>query len=629
MLTLFRAFAKSKLAVAILFMIILAFLMEGASDVFRGVAGGGMFQVGDRSLSEREVNRELENTIDSFREEQKRAPTAEEKSRMAASIIDREMTILRVLAYADSAKLDAGARAVELALDTPDYNDGLGRQDPMRVAQQAQRFRMTSEQFKQYIRRQLTLQYVDTGVRAGLHVPEVLSKTQADYYAEQRMISVARFTETSVPEPKAPTEAELRDFYNKNLSRYAQPERRIISILSYGPSDFTDKAEVKDIEVKAQYDQRLKEFSTPETREVLQVTSPDRKVIQAIIDARKGGATLDAAMKSNPGAVLSSKTGQQGMFGIEDVDKAVFAVPVGQIMGPGEAEGAFHAFEVKTIVAGQATPFEQVEETLRTEMATRAASRLYDGTRESFYDLQAGGSTLEELAESVGAPIVTVEGVDATGRNAAGQSNETFVAHKEALAEAFKLNVGQLTEPAETETDRVILRVDAVKAAYTKTFDEVKADLTPLYLATKKVEAAQEIARGVVAAVKGGKTFEKASADAKLAYQRLPTPIQRQMQGPDPKLLSYAFSLKAGEVGTVTGTDGAPWVIQVDSIAEATPEQRQQVAMMVAQQVNQQVGDDMFMAFLTAATRPLNEKKNEKAIQAYLAALAKEETGTR
>src|SRR6185503_12901552 len=146
--------------------------------------------------------------------------------------------------------------------------------------------------------------------------------------------SLARLSPDNVPQPKTPSETELRDFYTKNVARFQQPERRRISVVSYSPEDFKDKVQLKDEEVKAEYDRRVKDFSTPETREIAQFTAADRNTLQTFVDLVKSGTSQEEAIKKAPGVTRTDLVVKPGDLTDKNYDQFVFASAAGSLQGP-------------------------------------------------------------------------------------------------------------------------------------------------------------------------------------------------------------------------------------------------------------------------------------------------------
>jgi PPIC-type PPIASE domain len=195
----------------------------------------------------------------------------------------------------------------------------------------------------------------------------------------------------------------------------------------------------------------------------------------------------------------------------------------------------------------------------------------------------------------------------------------------DALRQLFTLNAGEMTNVIEGENVRSMFRLDEIVAPYTLPFAEVK-DRVKLAVMTERVVAARKAAAdAMVAAVKGGATFEKAAADAKLS----PLPVQRIVRAAntpiDPAVVAAAFNLKADEIGVVTGRDGNPWVARIDKIEPVSPEVSAALRAQLGNDVNQSLLRDLNEVFVLGLRSEVEYQRDDAALEAYLKGLRGDE----
>ena len=422
-----RAFVKSKWALLLFFPLILAFGIFGFNDPFSGVSGGGFVQAGNRSIGQRDVARELDNYIESLRAESGEIISQREAAErgVAAGLVEQLRRQTAALAYADKIGVKASPSAVAEIIDgAPRFQDGLGKVDRNEIARFAEDQGFTVSQFEKNLQDQITLDYLIRAAGAGLSPPQILTRPLVSFLGEQRTVSVARLTPQSVAPIAPPTAEQLRAFYTERAANFAQPERRRISALSYTADDFIDKVEVGEDQVKSDYDRRIREFSTPETREILQFASADANAIQSVVDMVKQGRTLEAAVQGRPGVTLTPLSVKPGDLADKALSDTAFGLPAGEIFGPIEVGGQFLGVQVRLVTPGVPSPIAEVSAQIRTELARREASRLFDASSEDFYDLVSGGSSLEEISELIGAPVtgpaMIIEPVTSSGQVSPG-----------------------------------------------------------------------------------------------------------------------------------------------------------------------------------------------------------------
>ena len=630
-----RGFVKSPWALG-LFGLIVAALVFTMNDPFRGVSGGGFVTVGDHQVHQRDISRAVDQELDRIREESQGkeilTPREAAKRGLTQQILSQLVYRASLLAYADKVGVKASAAAVNnLLTRAPRFKDALGRVNMDEVRRYAGEQGMTIQQFENDIRQSMTGGYIEAAAFTGLVTPEILSRPLLAYYGETRTLSLARVGPTTIPEPPAPTDQELQAWYNQHQAEFRQPERRRISILSYSDADFMDKVDIKEADIKAQYDRRIREFSTPETRVIAQFTG-ERAALQGFVDLAKQGVALDQALSRSTGVTRTDLTLKPGDLTAQKpndedqkkYDEFVFAIPANAIQGPVQVGDLWYAVQAMSITAGVATPLEQVREQIREQIAKTEARRMFDGTYESFYDM-AGGISLEEISIQIGAPVIELAPVDASGRTENGLRSSVIDKHAQAVQGLFTLGAGQMTDVVEGEGERAILRVDEIVAPYALPFEQVK-DRVRASVRLEKIEAtASKLANDVVAAVKSGKTFEQAAAASRMTaiggFE-----VMRGGQGQiDPQVQAGVFNIAAGDTAVVRGQGNEPWVVRVEKVTPITPEVAATLKAQIDSQMQNSLGNDLRDTFIRGLQKEVKVNTNDKAISDYFENLTKDE----
>lgn len=628
MLGAMRKFARSRASAVLLALIMFGFIFYGANNFLNGVPQDGLARVGNFTISTREVTQLLDRQIDRIRQERKQTVTRAEAAKQGgvAQIVQTLIQRDSVLAYADQMGIQSSPFAVAklLALE-PSLQDGVGKLDRGKEAQLAERQGMNVKEFEADLRRQLTLSYLERGLMAGVQPPEIIRDPMVAFFGEKRSLAFARFTPAAFPAIPTPTDADLRKFYNERKTMFEEPERRRISMLSYAAEDFIDKVSVDDARERADYDKRIKEFSDPDTRVVDQIQADDRAVIQTLVDSVKSGGKLDDALSKAKGAVRTTLTVKPGDLKDKSFDSNVFLAPAKSIFGPFESGGKWTAAIVQEIRPGAAKPYEQVAAKIRDGLVKRDAEKAFQATREEFLD-SLSAATLADAAKQIGAPVFSFEPVDRQGRTADGVVVQALAAHPEQLAEIFKLEKGQNGAPLEGDSQRAVMRVEAVIPPRTPPFEEVKEKIVPLWKSVKQVEALDRVAKEVADAVKAGKPLEQTAKAAKLSFARPPQPATRnQGQNIDPAVLQAAFTLKQGEAAVAHTREGEPWIVQVERIEKPTESEAAALKGQIGQAIKQTIESDLFDAFAREAVRKAKPNVSQKSIDAFIAKMSQGE----
>ncbi|MEY4782115.1 MAG: hypothetical protein RIR41_50 [Pseudomonadota bacterium] len=618
-----RKFAKSKWALVVLFIPLVISLALFLPDNFGGgLAGGTVSRIGGREIKTLEIDRDMQQALERLRVEQGRVLSqAEAVAEGIPQGVYQELEIQNtLLAYADKVGVSATPDSLKPYLERNNLMvNEFGRLTRETIMAAAQRRQQTTREFEGFLKDYLTQQYIRAAAGSALTVPNILSQPWVNYLGEGRTVSFAQVTAATAPAPTEPTEAEMQTWYDANKARFEQPERRRISILSYTPDDFLDRVALTDEQVRTEYQNRLKEYSTPETRTIVEYTSENRNAVQAFIDLSVQGIPLDQALTQAPGLQRVVSTLKPEDVTNEEYRTFLFSLPAGKVHSiPIQLEEGdpWKAVLIESVTPGIPTPFEEVAEKVRRDVAFPEAATLFENSGENFRDA-AGGQPLEDIGKEFGIPVITLAPIDAQARTSQGEQAQIMTQNVDALRQLFTMNAGEMTNVMEGENVRSMFRLDEIVAPFTLPLAEVKDRVRNAMMTERAIAARKAAADGMVAAVKAGTAFEKAAADAKLTALPALTVVRASNPPIDPAVVAAAFNLKAGEVGVVSGRDGNPWVARVDKIEPASPEVSAALRAQLGNDVSQSLLRDLNEVFVLGIRSEVEYQRDDAALEAY------------
>ena len=139
------------------------------------------------------------------------------------------------------------------------------------------------------------------------------------------------------------TDAQIADYYNKNKSRFAQPERRDLRIVLTKTKAKAEQAKTA-IESGQSFESVAKKYS------------------------------IDQASKSQGGKLPAVAKGQQE----KALDTAIFAAKKGKLVGPVKTQFGYYVFEVTKITPASQQSLDQAKATIKQLLASQNQQKALD-----------------------------------------------------------------------------------------------------------------------------------------------------------------------------------------------------------------------------------------------------------
>ena len=145
------------------------------------------------------------------------------------------------------------------------------------------------------------------------------------------------------------SDAEVRDYYNRNREQFGQPERRDLSVILTEKEDEARRAK-QALEGGQSFEDVAKRFS------------------------------IDEASKGQGGKLPGVSKGQQEAA----LDRAVFGAKKGQLVGPVRTQFGWYVFRVGKVTPGSQQSFEQSRETIKAQLRSEKEQKALNEFVEKF-----------------------------------------------------------------------------------------------------------------------------------------------------------------------------------------------------------------------------------------------------
>lgn len=420
-----------------------------------------------------------------------------------------------------------------------------GKLDMERYRQLAASQGFTPEGFESNVRRDLSKQQVEAGVRATGFATPVVADVVLNAFFEKREIQMLTFSAADYAGKVSPTDSDLDAYYKANQALFQAPEQVKLEYVVMDMDAVKKSVQISEADIKAYYDQNVGRLSGNEERRAshILINAPkdapavDRQAAKAKAEqllklVRNAPASFaETAKKSSQDTGSAAKGGDLDFFGrgamVKPFEDAVFGMKKGDISELVESDFGFHIIQLVDIKTPKQRSFEELRSRIETDLKTQQAQRKYAEVAEVFTNtVYEQADSLKPVAEKLRLDIKTVDKVmrhPLPGASGAMASEKFLSAvfspdtiEKKRNTEAIEIAVSQL----------VAGHVVAHQPARVMPLDEVRQQVRDKVVTAKAAEMAKKDANDKLA------MWRKDAASAQLPATLLVSRDQSQSVPP-------------------------------------------------------------------------------------------------
>jgi len=563
MLASIRQFAKSWPARILLILLAVSFVGWGVNQGGTSmISGDQVIKAGSRTINSLEFRREFDNYKKRVEQESGQQVTNElaEQNNLDAAVLNAVATREAFSEILAKMGIQPGDKLIvdQISQIQAFFDPITGKFDKSTFQKRLAENGLTPEMFDAGIRDQMAAQHWAVGVQNGLSAPRTYGALAAIYALESRDLAFATLLPNSVPQPPAPTDAQLQAVINENKDRLTVPETRLLTLVLFTPGGVqAATAPIDPAELQKRYQFRKDTLSTPETRSLVQIPVKDQAGAQQAI-ARLGRGEAPAAVAKSLGVdavVYDAKP----LTAVTDrkVGQAAFRMAQGQAAAV-QGDLGLSVVRVTGINAGREVSLEEARPMLEAEIRKdMVAEKVYAQTQ-AFDDAHQSGGSLADAAKKAGVPStslgpISAQGIDALGRQLQGLPPKI-------LETAFALPAGGESEITDLGDGAYFaVKVEKVTPPRVQALADVRPQVTQFWIQREIVRALEAKANGLIERVRKGESFDAVVASAGLPVTRLPG-LTRQSAGQHQALgrevLGKALSARPGDAWTAGSPTG-------------------------------------------------------------------------
>jgi peptidyl-prolyl cis-trans isomerase D len=419
--------------------------------------------------------------------------------------------------------------------------------------------RYAAEQKRLTLRREIA-----ETVGGDLKLPQAYADAYNRYENEQRAIDYVTLDRAKAGDIAPPSPEVLEKYFAANKAQFRAPEFRSVAVMALTPADVIKPEDVSDADARQYYDRNLNRFGSPERRDLQQISFPNADEAKAAAQRLGAELSFEALAKERGLTEKDIALGLETKAGIIDkaVAEAAFALKAGETSAP--VKGTFGTVLIRVIKIEPATikPFEEVVGTIKQQIATDRSKNELSTRRDKIEDERAGGLRLTEVAQKFGIKATTIEAIDRKGLDPSGNPVAGLPSGVDVISAAFGSDVGVENEPMQLQGGGFVwYEVLKITPPREQTLDEVRGKVEESWRNDQVAEKLKAKAAELVEKLKGGTPLNDLAAAEGLTVQ---TSFGIKRAGNTvtvpPRVAQAVFQLEKDQSGSAEGNPGE-WVV--------------------------------------------------------------------
>ena len=625
MLSFFRKWLTSWPVLALLGLVLVAFVVTGIGDPF---GGGGpdtsVARVGSAKITESQLLSQFDRIVRRARQDNPQLTTQQvAREGGVVQVLDQLIATTALEEFASKVGIGVSERMIDGEIASVPAFKVAGKfdQDTFRriLAQQ----RLSERELRDGLRNDLIRRQMLAPVTAGLVQPLGLVAPYAELLVESRQGAVGLVPPTAVPEPAAPTETQLQSYYDRTKARYLRPEQRAFRYAAIDAEAIAAAVALSDAEIADYFSKNKAKLGGIETRQLAQVVVPDEAQAAKLAAEVRGGksfAAVAAQAGFTPADIALGTIDEAKFAGATNaaVARAAFGLAGPGLAGPVKSDFGWHLVMVEAVIPAKVRSVEEargeVIAALRRDKAEQALSDTVGDIEDAFTDKQG----FVDVAKTHKLAVVDVPLSTATGDLAAGGLVGEGAAAL--LPRAFDSDPADGPHVVEASPGQfAIIEVVKLVPATPAPMASVRPQLIAGWLADARSAAVKKLAEAIVAEVEKGSTLAAALSARRLpppqpvSGRRLDAMQNPQISAPEQLFLSLP---KGGIRAAPAGPMGGYIIVQVTGVTPGDLAAFPGLTSAMAEQFKTMAPEELAADFARAVEREVGAKRNPNAVAA-------------
>ena len=610
-------------------LLIASFAVWGIGDIFRTDSHyPTVAKVGDIDITQVEFSQELAQEMNLLRQRYGPDLDAAQAQSLGAVAQVLQRLVNQALVNQQATDLRLAVPESELQrsiLNEPAFKDSLGNFAPERFSFVLRNAGLTEERYLETLRNQYRRNQISSALTGAVAVPDTVVELLYRYDGEKRTAETLTIELAPLPDDLTPSDLELQNVIQGNLSRFQTPELRALSLIQLRVDDISDPSIITEEILTAAFEERREQLGRPERRAVQQLVFAEEADAQAAVGKMQDGLTFEATSQETLGrgpVDLGNVTKAELGLQFTELADAAFVLETETASDPVQTPFGWHILYVTEIEPAFNPTLEDVRESLTQDLAREAAGDTVISLANAIDDELALEASLEEISQRLALPLVKVEALDGQGQDANQQAVADLPALEEFLPVLGRTKMGETSLLTETpQGDFFVLRVDGITPPGTKPLSEVREDAVALWEAEKRLEITKAEAELLADTLRAGTTMADLAEAESLNLETTADLARQDNQattGFSRELIEALFRATDGEIVAAPGQGGYV-IAKLMTVEVPDPAADQELITQIKDSMGRNLQEDFLTGYFTELHKEIGVTVNQRLIDETLA----------
>ena len=558
----------------------------------------------------------------------RRTWTAEEKSQLGRQVFQQLVVERLIVQEARRNNIDISPYELRLYVgQLKEFQNAQGKFDPERYKNVLAATRQTPASFEDDLSRRLLIEKTVAFISQGSWLDSLEARARYNFLRQKRVFEY-------IYVPAAPSDREIgaeqiSSYYNEHKMDYAIPQKVDVQYIEVNPLTLVSADSITDEQARAWYEKNQSRFVEPETIEVSHILVPleqnapaeevkkaEEKVAAIQKELASGKPFAEVADAYNP-PNAAEKGGRVGWIShgmtVPAFDKAAFAAQQGVVTAPVRSEFGFHLILVTGRKAEAVRKYEDVKAEIQKNLAAEASKDKLGDVLDALVEDNILGRDLAQTAKSNGLTLKS------TGLMSSSEIQKTLGVSAEGASAIMSRGVNQPVDTPLAAGDKyVVVRVSQTTPASFKPLDEVRDDVIARIRSADALAAAmKELETVLKSADKGLEEPWKSKVAVSAAVERgsALAPFEAQQELDEAMFTTVPGKWLPGVYAVKKDKEEGALIARVAKIEDPSTQDWQQFEPIMMNLAQRERQDGIYRAFLEdLASKSKIEVRNQDII---------------